>query len=325
MNEGTRVDSAVGESWSTYWRGAEGAQAWSAGGSAHPRVLGFWEECFAFARDLNPAPRLLDIGSGSGAVAGAAVEAFGEDRVELTCVDLSPAAIQILRERYPGATGVVADARSLPLVAAGFDLVCSQFGLEYAGGGAFDEAVRMVAPAGLLAVVAHYRDGYIHRQCRASRDAVASLEAAGFLPKSRAMFEAGFAALASEAGVEAYRSAGRDLAPAIRVAEELLGRYGRGVADGTILRIYQDIRDIHGNLGRYEAAEVLGWLERMEREMAAYRGRMASMCAAAVDAGEFDRWRARTADAGFDIIRDEPLPAGGDEPPLAWILVARRA
>jgi SAM-dependent methyltransferase len=328
MNGNEQEGNGVGESWSTYWQGAERAQAWSAGGSAHPRVIGFWEECFAFARDLNPTPRLLDIASGSGAVVGVAEEIFGRDVADITCVELSAAAVQILRERFPGATGIQADAGALPLAPASFDLVCSQFGIEYAGSAAFDEALRVVAGRGVVAVIAHYRDGFIHRQCRANRDATAAFTSAGFLAKSRAVFEAGFAALAAEGDSERlgerYRAAGQALAPAVREVEGLMSRYGREVADGTLVRVYRDVRDIHGRLSHFEAAEVLEWLERMEREIAAYHGRMASMCEAAIDAAEFRRWCENAAASGFDIIRDEPLAADGGDPPLAWTLVARR-
>lgn len=314
----------VGESWSTYWRGADGAQAWSAGGSAHPRVLAFWQELFAFARDLYRAPLIADIAGGSGALTGVAREVFDGGEVRLLCLDVSAAAVHMAEQRFPGIEGVVADARALPLDDASCEVVASQFGIEYAGTPALDEALRVVGERGLLAVLAHYREGLIHARCRASRDAVAELRASAFAEKARAMFAAGFAALSPGGDPEAYRQAGRDLAPAIRRVEQIMASYGREVADSTIVRLYRDVRDIHANMDRYERADVLDWLARMETEIHAYHGRMASMCEAAIDEQAFVSWCERVRSGGFDLLRAEALAGGAGEAPLGWVLVARR-
>lgn len=333
MDEQPRDSAAIAESWSAYWRGARGArdgedghvgQAWSSGGSGHPAVAAFWQEVFAFARDLNPSPRLLDLASGSGAVADAAAAAFEAGSAAITCVDISPAAVEILGRRHPEAGCLVADARALPFPSGSFDVVTSQFGIEYAGAEALDEALRTVSAGGLLALLVHCRDGLIHRRCRASRDAIAAMQRAEFLSRSRMMFEAAFAALTDEGARERYREAGRALAPAIGEVEGILARYGREVADETIVRVYRDIRDIHGRLAHHDPEAVLDWLHRMEVEIAAYHGRMESMCGAAIDEDEFRRWCARCDEAGFDVIRAEPLRVEGGDVPLALGLVARR-
>lgn len=323
MDDHPRDSTDIAESWSAYWRGARGAQAWSSGGSAHPAVLAFWQELFEFARDLNRAPRLLDIASGSGAVVDAAAGAFEAGSAAITCVDISPAALSIVSQRHPEADCLVADARALPLASGSFDVVTSQFGIEYAGADALGEAARMVAGGGLLALLVHCREGMIHRRCRASRDAIAAMQRAEFLSKSRDMFDAAFAALGDEGARDRYREAGRALAPAIRDVEGILVRYGREVADGTILRVYRDVRDIHARLAHHDAGEVLGWLRRMEEEIAAYHGRMASMCRAAIDEAAFARWCGQCEEGGFAIIRSEALREGGDDTPIAWVLVAR--
>jgi SAM-dependent methyltransferase len=227
-------------------------------------------------------------------------------------------------QRHPEAECLVADARALPLASGFFDVVTSQFGIEYAGPEALGEAARMVAGGGLLALLVHCREGLIHRRCRASRDAIAAMQRAEFLSRSRDMFEAAFAALADDGARERYREAGRVLAPAIREVEGILVRYGREVADETIVRVYRDVRDIHARLAHHDAAEVLDWLRRMDEEIAAYHGRMASMCRAAIDEDAFARWCGQCEEQGFAIIRREALRDGDGDTPIAWVLVGRR-
>lgn len=310
-------------SWDTYWQGAGEAGAYTGGGSTHPAVVAFWQEFFRDIREHYAEPRIVDIASGNGAVVEHAAEAFGGSLPAFTCVDIAPAAIGTLEQRFAGLTGVVADARSIPLESGAYDVATSQFGVEYAGPDALDEMIRLVAPGGRLALLVHHADGGIYRQCAASREALARLREARFLPLAAKMLETGFAAVRG-GDRAAHESATRAYVPALRAAEAILRQYGQHVADGTIVRLYRDIRDIHGRMARYEGAEVLGWLGRLEREIEAYEGRMDSMCRAAVDAAGFDAMVERIRRAGLEIRRAGPLANPATELPLAWELIAAR-
>ena len=58
---------------------------------------------------------------------------------EFTCIDISESAISTLVDRFPEVSGVVADARAIPLESESYDVAASQFGIEYAGLEAIDE------------------------------------------------------------------------------------------------------------------------------------------------------------------------------------------
>ena len=309
------------ESWDNYWQNPANESAHGSGGTPHPIVQSFWSEFFGAAQSEFGRPRLADIASGSGAVAAAARSIFGPPNVQLTCIDVSAAAIEALQRRFPEVTGVVADAREIPLPAASFDIVCSQFGIEYAGADALGEALRLLAPGGRLGLLIHHRDGGIFRQCAASLDAVRQLESSGFIDKTAAMFTAGFRMLRDK-DRKAYESAAGNLMPAIRSMEALMRRHGQEVADGCILKLYTDVRTMTARLPNYDEGQVAAWLERMRGELKTYEGRMASMCNVALDTDAFSALCADVEAAGLELRRRDALVATDSGTPLAWALIA---
>jgi len=307
------------ESWDTYWQGAQTSSAYTGGGTSHPLVLTFWSDFFGKQQSRNTDTRIIDIASGNGALVEAAQLAYAGQLPNFTCLDVSESAIRMLEKRFPTVQGIVADAAEIPLPSAAFDIATSQFGVEYAGLHALDEVTRLITPGGHLAMLLHYHDGLIYRECGASLQAVKEMQAANFVPSCIAMFDAGFLAL--EGGNrESYGAAGKQFAPAIAAMEAIMIRHGREVAAGTILRVYRDVRIIHSRMRHYESATVIDWLERMQQAIEAYSGRMASMRDAAIDAATFENVRVGLTDKGFEILRAEPLLQQG--PPVAWAVIA---
>lgn len=308
----------IGASWDTYWAGASGADAYTGGGSTHPDVVGFWHALFESLPHSGP---LLDVASGNGAIAAAATATLGE-ALSITCVDISAAAIETLTQRLPQVTGVVADAASIPLPDAHFAMVTSQFGLEYAGLEAADELVRLLADGGTLALLLHFRDGLIYRQCDTNQQAIKELQQSRFVELCSVMFREGYAAGRGESNT--YREAAATLVPALRRVEQILAQYGLEVADNTVVRLYRDIRTVHQGAARYDEQEILGWLQRMQQELEAYRGRMQSMCDAALGENEFSALCHSLAEQGIELRRRDVLSDSGQALPLAWALVGTK-
>lgn len=311
------------KSWDTYWQGAASAGAYSAGGIAHPAILEFWGRFFDAARQRQATPRLVDLASGNGAVIECALKVFDDAGADLTCVDVSAGAIRNIEARFPHVTGVVADAAKIPLDSSGFDLVTSQFGVEYAGREAVSEAARLVAPSGDLGFLLHARGGSIYRECSASLDAIRRTLECGFLPKAISMFEAGFAAVRG-ADRKPYDDAAAELNPAVAELERVIGQYGVHVAGDTLGRLYSDVARIHEGMQRYDPDEVLGWLRGMQGELEAFAGRMASMRDAALDESGFEEVRQRIESAGLEIVQADRLQDDATAEPIAWRLLARR-
>lgn len=312
-------DSAAG--WDRFWQGGQHGAALSGGTDAHPAIAAFWAGFFDGPDGVAGRADIIDIGSGSGALIETVRKTVAGGSANITCLDISAAAVRRLTERFTGISGVVADAADIPLADASFDLAISQFGVEYAGLDAVLEMRRLLRPGGRLACLLHHRDGGVYRQCRANRNALERLRASGFLPLSRRMFEAGFAACRG-ADRGPYDRAASRLAPAIRELDSILAEYGPGVADELLLRLRRDLRTLHDRMPQYEAAAVLDWLDGMDAETTAYAERMEAMCTAAIPADRFEGLCRQLEDSGGTLQRAAALVDTERRLPLAWALVA---
>jgi len=323
MSDHNSDSSSVAESWDAYWDGTPYGAAYTSGGISHPAIQSFWDDFFRAARAKYDDPKVIDIASGNGAVVECAKSAFGGQLPKFTCLDVSATAINALKQRFPTVNTIVADACSIPLDSAGYDIATSQFGIEYAGLEAMDEVARLIAPGGQLALLLHNRAGGIYKECAASLDAIERMQQARFIPYSIAMFEEGFAACRG-ADRAKYEAAAKQLAPAVQTLESIMMQHGEHIAGDTVMRLYRDVGKIHDRIQYYEPADVLGWLDRMDGELHAGARRMASMCDAAVNSKTFDRLCEGFRRHALTTIRAEPLTVSGQQLPLAWVFIAVR-
>jgi SAM-dependent methyltransferase len=323
MNKHESDSSQVASSWDTYWHGTGDVAAYSSGGVNHPAILAFWDKFFQGVKQDYSRPRIIDIASGNGAVIKRALAAFDDQASDFTCLDVSDAAITNIRNQFPQVEGLVADACDIPLDSGSFDISTSQFGVEYAGLGAINEAARLLATGGRLAFLLHNQAGSIHRECVESLDAIVRLQESRFIPYAAAMFDAGFKAVRG-ADREPYEAAAKQLAPATRTLETIMKQYGQHVAGDTISSLYNDVAQIHERIQHYEPGEVLDWLNKMDSELDAYARRMSSMSQSAIDNETFEKILKGLRSQAYRIDRAEPLLIPGHDLPLAWVLIATR-
>ena len=309
--------------WDSYWQGAGDTAAFSADGSIHPAMSGFWSEFFQSSKALFESPRIVDLASGNGALIAYAFDAFGENAANISCVDISEAAIDGIRERFPSVNTVVGDAARTGLHAGAFDIVTSQFGVEYAGSGAMEEAVRLLADNGRLALLLHHTGSSIHKDCEAGLDAARRVIESRFIPLATDFFSAGFEAVRG-ADRAPYEKAATLLNPAVQAVESVVEDHGPDVAAGIIANLYNTVKRMHQRIQNYEPSEVLDWLQNMGRQLEDYASRMSAMHAAALDEKAFDDLCSLVTAANCSIDQSGPLFAPGDQQPLAWALLASR-
>lgn len=324
MNNRDSKPSQVAKSWDTYWQGTGDVGAYSSGGVNHPLILAFWDDFFSNVKQQYPIAKIIDIASGNGAVLERALAAFDNQQADITCLDVSQAAINNIRERFPEVQGVVADAQDIPLNSGGYNIAISQFGVEYAGIDAIYEVARLVSEGGQLALMLHTREGSIHQECSESLDAIVRLQESKFIPYASEMFDAGFKAVQGANRVP-YDEAAMKLAPALSSLEDIMRQYGQQVAGGTISRLYNDVGQIHERIQHYESDEILTWLNQMNDELDAYAERMSSMHDSAIDQPTFEQVCENLRERGLSIVRAEPLTSPDQDLPLAWILAAKRS
>ncbi len=309
-------------SWDAYWKGTAEAEAWSVGGARHPAVRGFWGEFFTSVSEQFESPSIVDIGSGDGAIVEYALAVLEARVSEIHCVDYSAKAIASIGMRFPQVTGHIADASSIPLESGRFDIVTSQFGAEYAGRKAFEEAARLLAENGRMAILTHCRDGQIHTQYEANLEAVRRVQDCHFVDRAYRMFETGFGALRG-ADRAPYDRAAEQLAPAVEELEAIMTEHGEDAANGTIATLYGEVARFHSRIQYYDSDEVLAWLTRMKSELEAYRGRITSMLDAAIDQAGFQEICEMLTGRGLTLQEHGPLLPVDSKVPLAWAILAK--
>ena len=309
--------------WDDHWQKSSDESSFTGNAETHPVLISTWANFFSKYRQNTSDFRYIDIATGGGIVIRCAVDAFADNMPATSALDISSHAIDQLLERYPEVEGVVADAASIPLDSCSFDLVSSQFGIEYAGIAAVYEAARLVAVGGQLAFVLHCRPGEIYAECSNSLAAIDRLRRSKFIPLASDMFKAGFASLKG-ASAHRYERATHKFRAAARVTEQLTSKYGAGVASGLIIRLRNDAEQIRQRLPNHDLNDVMNWLGHINDELLAYRGRMKSMTQAAIDQNTLEKISANLSESGFSITEMKPLVDEANSDQLAWWLVARR-
>jgi SAM-dependent methyltransferase len=219
---------------------------------------------------------------------------------------------------------VAADAATMPLSGACADFVISQFGIEYAGSGAFAEAARLLAPGGRFCSLSHFSGGAIDKECAQNERLLTAVENVRLFGAARATLSASFSGrtrrdpkpidpVLDSAFAEALGKA----ANAVRAAPVLAAR-------ATLDRFLGDLTRLSARRFAFDPDEALGWLTGMEASLSAYLGRMRSMRAAALGRDKIDAIAAQFRAAGLEAIRAEPLSLDDQKPPAAWAIEARR-
>lgn len=311
------------DAWDTYWRGTQENAAHREGGPQEPVLEAFWAAFFQREMVARECPALLDLACGNGAVTGHALRV--SSAWSLHCSDYSLNALRGVRQRYPAARCIVADAGNTPFAAGAFDLVVSQFGVEYAGPEAIFEAARLVAPGGTLGLLLHVEGGAIYRECEYNRDTVLALQALDILALAQAAFDAGFALNAGSGTPQAFKAAERAFTPAVRGLEQLLQARGAQSAGGLLQQLYQDIAQLYRRMSAYAPEDIRSWLGGMEAECAAYVGRMQSMLDASCTQAALDGAAQRLAASGFATQERSALRVSEQAQAAAWALVMQRS
>lgn len=289
--------------WRDYWMAGGGQDAVSTG-QAGAALAEFWRAKL-LALPLAP-DRIADLACGLGPVAKSARVAFGEVPGLVAC-DISAEGAKRAADRCSGCA-VAADGAALPFAEASFDLVVSQFGLEYAGETAFSEAGRVLAPHGGGLAVVHLSGGAIERECA---DNLAILDA---------FFSSGLLEAAREA-VQTGRS--RDLVAEKRmtlVAAAANARPGSSAARFAAATA-PDIARLACRPDRFERAEALAYVDAQFRSVGAYRARMRTMTGAALDETAARRALDHFSRGKASAVQTLSGPGG----PYAWFLAVGAA
>lgn len=294
--------------WSRHWgSGAPHSCAGSYGALYGGTIAAFWARVHA---DTPAGARLLDIATGSGAVPRLLLQLRPDLVCQIDAVDLARVEPAWLRQLPPEArarthlhAGVRAEA--LPFPDGCFDLITSQFGLEYADAGpAVSELLRVRRAGGRVALVLHHAGSrpvvlagveLAHLAWLAGPDGLLAAAAAMIGPMARAATEAGRTALAADRQADAARER-------FNAAQDALAKRAL-VPDGAdVLGEVQDaVAQMLGlALQQGEAPARAAW-QRLAQQLADSRLRLAELQACALDEAAAAALGRRLGGAGLRV------------------------
>ncbi|MEO1203398.1 MAG: methyltransferase domain-containing protein [Pseudomonadota bacterium] len=299
------------QGWSDYWQSeSPGGEVFVDGqGNKHPALGEFW---VATLSQLAEGSRVMDLASGAGSIYGHLPESHG---LLLSAADISPQALDALNERIAGVSTFVCPADAVPVDDHSFDLVVSQFGVEYAGVGAFGESARLVAPGGRFTALAHIRDGYIDSRNAAELAEARVVLESRFIDLSLALVDAAVSGAddRKQAAEQAFIPAAHTVAAAIRRCDRGVHKY-----------LFAGFRELFENRNQYDPSDIKHWLEGMRGEVDKAVERLAHMRSIALSADDIDSILVAFDAAGLVDGHADKFFTPGNDKPVAWQIRATR-
>ena len=309
-----RQTSQRAQIWSRYW--ATGARHSCAGsfGDAYGGAIGdWWQQVFG---ELHADERVLDLATGSGAVLQLGLRHCSSQRVCWDGIDageVEPAWLQALPEAqarrvriHPGV-----HAESLPFAAASFDLVTSQFGVEYSDlSQSITEVRRVLRPHGRLRCILHHADSqslvlarveFEHIQWLLAPEGLLSVVDQLCLPFSRTTTAQGREALGRDTRANQLRQVFNDLQDqrlqlaATSACPDVLHETSTAINQALALAVEQ---------GAPAGEQALGRFGRLLRDSAF---RLSDLIAHSLSPADLLGLKARLADLGFEVRTAEVI------------------
>jgi len=309
------------QAWQEYWTGGDGGDA--VGGAQRHKIAACWASFFAAHPAAAPHPVVVDIAAGRGAALKSAIDALAGQGFFLA-LDYAADAVADARRALGRISAAAADAKFLPLRDRSVDFAISQFGMEYAGPEAFAEAARILAPGGWFCALSHYRGGAIDLECAENERLLAMLARARLFAAARATLEASFSRRSRRDPKPIDLAIDSAFAGALARALSAVRAAPQSAAKTTLERFLSDMTRLSARRFAYEPSDAYAWLAGMENSLDAYRKRMQSMRAAALDADGVGAIREKFSLAGLLEFRAEPLILDDNRPPAAWVIEGRR-
>ena len=262
--------------WRRYWRANRLAACVPDNPESAAAIETHWTGFFS---EFPSGKRVLDIATGNGVllVWGARTAREAGRDLALTGIDLAdidPARFlpehraDLAAARFIGNTA----AESLPFADGSFDLVVSQYGLEYAAlDPALSEAARVLAPGGRLHWLAHGSDSIVVAQGRAQ------LVDIDLLLGAQGPFAAMKTYIKARVRNRKVSRATRELTEALRAAEA----HCAANPSATLVRqLCGGILDTANRFEKYHPADVEGWLEENLKRLRGQRQRARDLLSA---------------------------------------------
>lgn len=320
------------DAWDRYWAyGNLHSFSQVTSGNYTGRIAAFWDGVFG---DLADGSRILDIATGNGAIpllaqaAGTATgRVFDIHATDLAAIEPDrQVSDEALRERLQAIDfHARTPAESLPFEAGRFDLVCSQFGLEYSDlEQSVPETARVLRHDGHIALIMHHARS---AAVLAARDEVAQVD---FVLEEAKLYLKARNLLRAEADTGTRRRSGSPHPKVVKkrkavdqAIQQIEANARQRQSNRLLVGPLNYVREVLTLAGRDGPAQALAWLDEAHRRVRATRERLAAMQAAAHDDQTMAEFIESLAAAGFDTPACSTLIEDNDEV-VGWQVRARR-
>lgn len=298
-----------GASWDAYWQGKEGGSLKTQRDAARDaELVTFWQEAL---QPLDRDAAFLDLACGSGVVLKTAQDMAFQS---LHGVDIAESAITALTTMLPDVAGKVSSAAQTDYPDHHFSSISSQFGMEYAGfEAAAKEAARLLAPGGTVIAVCHLQEGPIHEDAEAFLAHSRTIADSRYIDLSRDLFQAFYGN-----DQDGLNAAIADLSTAREQVATLITHSETSLASHLVLGAGQ----LWERREHYLLEDVIGWLDGMEAQRAAFELRMQDMLNASLSDEDVQKIGEIWREQGLEAAAPRKLTLLGE--PTAWVLQATR-
>lgn len=265
--------------WDEFWlNSSDDARESVEGSEISPLLDKFWNE----VSKRYGGGRLLDVACGAGGALRRLIHRF-DTAVGL---DLSPSAASKVSGLADGRPlGLVASAAAIPIRDASFELVVSQFGLEYASFHVgLKEAVRVAAIGGSIVVIAHMKGGAIDLASARRLSDVNMFKM--YLDAAVPFFETGLAA-ERETSADRQRLLQRanDAAAEFKPVSDRVAALARR-NNRTAEVLQSNVIELHRRRRGLSSAAITHWLADARQRLDLYEARLSAMRKSALSEDE---------------------------------------
>jgi ubiquinone/menaquinone biosynthesis C-methylase UbiE len=300
-----------GNNWSEYWanEGVSGEVFVDKKGNKHPYLSKFWNQ---YLSQVTKNAKVVDLACGGGSIFADNVE---DGQFQLYAVDISAQALTQLNKRLPEVTTIESSVDEIPLDSGMFDLVVSQFGIEYVGESAFVEAARLMASGSQLVVLCHIENGFIDTKNQTELEGAKLLESTDFIEKAIAVTTANF-----NNDTEAYK---KKLVEFIAI-EPQVATWLEGKGKSLVSHCYLGFRQMYERKNVYQLSDIIGWLEGMKSEVGKTIIRVSEMRKAAQSEKQVKSICEALVANGLSDILFKPFTLPEQKLPIAWCITGNK-
>ena len=274
--------------WSLYWQ-SKNLESCIAAESENDRqqIAQFWAD---IASGVDHSAQVLDLGCGNGVVAAHLLQASPD--LSISAVDQADIAPESLSESIPELAKVAFYPRTsvtkLPFPDQSFDLLVSQFGVEYAElEAASAEAVRVLRPEGMLVFLVHHQlSDIVQPAMRHLQEVSALLAPAGVIDKALDFCN-------DKIDLESLEQQGREyLNGSVHRTSQISGQIFDGI--NQLIELVNSGSAEH----RHRATQLVS---TMQTRLQADQARLQQMASAALDQSDLAAWAKRYRSLGMDM------------------------